>query len=131
MQEQRECPGWGEQCEGTSFQHVTREVVHDWFGLDVEIAKHLITSPMAKETDNIRIHMGRAAKEGHCTCCSEGTSADVFWEKSKARARQCGGGPEEVGNVSGRYRVTAIVKVASGVSLLGALFSHGDVEFDE
>jgi hypothetical protein len=46
-----------EESEGTTHQHTSREVSHDRFGLNMEVAEHFIAAPAAQEADNVRVNM--------------------------------------------------------------------------
>ena len=49
--------------ERTLLEHWGRKITHYRFGLDVQIAKHLVGAPAAEEFDNVLVDLG--TKESH------------------------------------------------------------------
>ena len=58
------------ESEVATMEHLGRKVAHDRFRLDMEVAKHFIRAPAAKEADAVGVHIG--AKECHCASSPKG-----------------------------------------------------------
>jgi len=63
------------QREVAAREHPGREIAHQWLGLDVEIAKHLVGAPATKEPDAIGVNV--SAQKGHSTSGTQGASRDI------------------------------------------------------
>lgn len=56
-------------------KHHGGETLHNWLGLDMEVAKHGVAFPATNELDGVPIDVG--TEKGHGTARTEGAGADV------------------------------------------------------
>ena len=82
----------GMKSEGTVVEHTGRKVAHDRFGLNMEVAEHLVGAPAAHEADEVGVHF--SAKEGHGPRSVEGTGGDIGGEESEGGTEDGGGQAE-------------------------------------
>ena len=60
-------------------------MAHHGFGLDVEVAEHLVGLPSAKKADPIRVHV--RTKESHGARCPQGAGRHVQGAKAVGGAQ--------------------------------------------
>ena len=53
-----------EEAEVAMIEHAASELAHDRFGLDLEVAEHLIGAPSSEQADDVGVNFG--TEEGHC-----------------------------------------------------------------
>jgi len=70
-----------EEDEGTVCCHAFCEAVHEWLCLDVEVTKHGIRAPAAKELDFVFVDIG--AQKSHGSTSAEAAGFDVFCGKPR------------------------------------------------
>ena len=69
-----------EEDEGTMCCHAFCEAVHEWLRLDVEVTKHGVRSPAAKQLDFVFVNIG--AQKSHGPTSAEAAGFDVFCGKT-------------------------------------------------
>ncbi|CAJ1953577.1 unnamed protein product [Cylindrotheca closterium] len=67
-----------------ALKHHGGEALHNWLGLDMEVAKHGVTFPASNELDGVAIDVG--AEKGHGTARTKGAGANVGRKETEVGA---------------------------------------------
>jgi hypothetical protein len=92
--------GVGVQGEGALGEHSGRKVAHNGFGLEVEVAEHLVGAPSTDKADDVGVD--RRAEERHGAGGAEEAGGNVLFLKPIERSEDGTGGSKSGRDVSGR-----------------------------
>ena len=93
-------------------EHERSKVTHDRFGLDVEVAEHLIAAPPADKANRVRVDVG--TQEGHGSGRSKGARGDVVSQEAKCGTKEGDGQFQGAGDVGRRDSSPAVGKKEPG-----------------
>ncbi len=71
--------------KGAVVEHTGSKIAHDGFGLDMEVAQHLIGAPASDQSDDVGINLG--TKKGHGAGGAKGPGGNVGGEEAIERAQ--------------------------------------------
>ena len=95
-------------------QHAMGKVSHDRFSLNMEVAKHLVTVPSAKEANDITVIV--RAKQSHGACGTERAGMNIGRKETQRRSKDGGRSSKGGGDVSrgDKVRTGAMAKGSEG-----------------
>lgn len=73
--------------------------MHDWGGLDMEVAQHVVGALAAKEANGVVVDIG--AEESHSASSPKGSGRNVRWDKPVGGAQDDGSCAKGLGDVGG------------------------------